>query len=110
MRWKWPYPTWWLWSRVSPLETVVVEEVLVNLVHDPFRIYAGEGQRIVGLAEEIKAFHAIADLLRQPSDPATRRPRMSRTKRKPAVDVQRSPIRIRGDRWFYIGDGRWTKR
>lgn len=53
----------------------MVEEVLVNLVHDPFRIYAGEGHRVTGLADEIKAFHTIGDLLRQASDPVTRKPR-----------------------------------
>ena len=53
----------------------MVEDVLVNLVHDPFRIYAGEAQRVSGLAEEIKAFHDIGDLLRQAYDPATRKPR-----------------------------------
>lgn len=53
----------------------MVEEVLVNLVHDPFRIYAGEGNLVTGLVDEIKAFHAIGDLLRQASDPVTRKPR-----------------------------------
>lgn len=49
--------------------------MLVTLVYDPHRIYAGEGQRVCGLAEELAAFHAIGDILRQPSDPATRLPK-----------------------------------
>lgn len=53
----------------------MAEEVLVNLIHDPFRIYAGEGYRVSGLADEIEAFRNIADFLRQSSDPATRKPR-----------------------------------
>jgi hypothetical protein len=53
----------------------VTDEVLVDLVYDPHRIYAGEGQRVSGLAQELAAFHAIGDLLRQRNDPGTRRPR-----------------------------------
>lgn len=53
----------------------MVQDVLVNLVHDPFRIYSGEGERVSSLADEIKAFHAIGDLLRQSSDPATHKTR-----------------------------------
>lgn len=52
------------------------EEVLVKLVYDPFCIYAGEGCRVTGLADEIKAFHTIGNLLRQASDPVTRKPRI----------------------------------
>lgn len=51
------------------------EEMLVTLIHDPHRLYAGEGQRVTGLAEELAAFRAIGDILRQPGDPATRLPK-----------------------------------
>jgi hypothetical protein len=53
----------------------MAEETLVTLVYDPHRIYAGEGQRVSGLAEELAAFHAIGEILRQPFDPATRLPK-----------------------------------
>jgi hypothetical protein len=53
----------------------VTQEVLVHLVFDPFRIYAGEGQRVVGLAQELAAFRAVEDLLRQPPGSNTGRPR-----------------------------------
>ncbi|MBP3955361.1 hypothetical protein J8F10_08720 [Gemmata sp. G18] len=47
----------------------------IDLVYDPHRIYAGEGQRVASLSQEIAAFHAIGETLRQPGDPGTRRPR-----------------------------------
>ena len=53
----------------------MAEDVLVNLVYDPFRIYAGEGRRVSDLADEVNAFHTIGDLLREFSDPATQKPR-----------------------------------
>jgi hypothetical protein len=53
----------------------VSEEVLVHLIFDPYRIYAGEGQRVTQLEEELAAFRAIGDVLRQDPDTATRRPR-----------------------------------
>lgn len=53
----------------------MTEEVQVILVHDPHRIYAGEGCRITGLSEELAAFRAIGEILRHPSDSATRLPR-----------------------------------
>ena len=62
-------------SRSHSREADVTEEVVIDLVYDPHRIYAGEGQRISGLAQELAAFHAICDQLRQSGDPATRLPR-----------------------------------
>jgi hypothetical protein len=53
----------------------VSEEVVVDLVYDPHRIYAGEGQRIAGLTQELASFHSIGDQLRQSGDSATRLPR-----------------------------------
>ena len=40
----------------------MTQEVLVHLVFDPFRIYAGEGQRVAGLAQELAAFRVVGDL------------------------------------------------
>jgi hypothetical protein len=53
----------------------VTQEVLVHLVFDPFRIYAGEGQRVAGLAQELAAFRAVGDLLRNPPGSNTGHPR-----------------------------------
>src|SRR5262245_35048840 len=57
-----------------PWETFVTQEVLVHLVFDPFRIYAGEGQRVAGLAQELAAFRAVGDLLRNPPGSNTGNP------------------------------------
>ncbi len=53
----------------------MTEEVLVHLVFDPYRIYAGEGQRVAGLAQELAAFRAVGELLRHPPGSATGHPR-----------------------------------
>lgn len=53
----------------------MTDATLIDLVYDPHRIYAGEGQRVAGLAQEIAALHVVGEVLRQPGDPATRRPR-----------------------------------
>jgi hypothetical protein len=53
----------------------VTQEVLVHLVFDPFRIYGGDGQRVAGLAQELTAFRAVGDLLRNPPDSNTGHPR-----------------------------------
>lgn len=53
----------------------MAEETLVTLVYDPNRIYAGEGLRVSGLAEELAALRVIGDILRQPFDSDTRLPK-----------------------------------
>lgn len=52
----------------------MTEEVLVHLVFDPYRIYADEGQRVVGLSQELATFRAIGELVRHAPDSATHRP------------------------------------
>lgn len=51
----------------------MTEEVSVDLVYDPYRIFEGKGERVSSLMQELAAFHVIGDLLRQINDPATRR-------------------------------------
>ena len=51
------------------------QEVLVHLVFDPYRIYAGDGQRVTTLPEELAAFRTVGALLCQDLDSATRQPR-----------------------------------
>ena len=60
-------------------ETSVTEEVLVHLVFDPYRIYAGEGQRVAGLAQELAAFPRSGSCFAIPliRQPATRAPTSS---------------------------------
>lgn len=53
----------------------MTDSVRMDLVYDPYRIYAGEGLRVSGLADEIAAFHAIGETLRQSGDSTSHRPR-----------------------------------
>ena len=53
----------------------MTDEVVIDLVYDPHRIYAGDGLRITGLTQGTWAFHAVGDQLRQSGDPATTPPR-----------------------------------
>jgi len=52
----------------------VAEKVVVHLVFDPYRIYAGVGQRVAGLTQELAAFRAVGELLRNAPDSATTLP------------------------------------
>jgi len=53
----------------------VTQEVLVHLIFDPFRIFAGEGQRVAGLKQELAAFRTIEEMLRHPPGSNTSHPR-----------------------------------
>lgn len=53
----------------------MTEEVLVHLVFDPYQIYAEDGLRVVGLAQELATFRAVGEVLGQTRDSATHRPR-----------------------------------